>query len=70
MVPIAEYERNCGFSRWTIQTTIKTLLDHGCMTIEKCGPKGTFLEKINYEKTMDFLPIGILSAWLRSGSDE
>ena len=23
MVPIAEYERNCGFSRWTIQTAIK-----------------------------------------------
>ena len=54
MVPIAEYERNCGFSRWTIQTTIKTLLDHGCMTIEKCGPKGTFLEKINYEKLWTF----------------
>ena len=27
MVPIAECERNGGFSRWTIQTTIKTLLD-------------------------------------------
>ena len=54
MVPIAEYERNCGFSRWTIQTAIKTLLDHGCMTIEKCGPKGTFLEKINYEKLWTF----------------
>ena len=54
MVPIAEYERNGGFSRWTIQTAIKTLLDHGCMTIEKCGPKGTFLEKINYEKLWTF----------------
>ncbi len=68
MVPIAEYERNCGFPRWTIQTAIKTLLDHGCMTIEKCGPKGTFLEKINYEKLWTFTDW--ILAWLRSGSDE
>ncbi|MCI9137436.1 MAG: hypothetical protein HFH48_07710 [Lachnospiraceae bacterium] len=54
MVPIAEYERNCGFSRWTIQTAIKTLLDNECMVVEKYGPKGTFLAKINYEKLWNF----------------
>ncbi|MCI8484760.1 MAG: hypothetical protein HFH41_10540 [Lachnospiraceae bacterium] len=54
MIPIAEYERSCGFSRWTIQTAIKTLLDNDCMVVEKYGPKGTFLSKINYEKLWTF----------------
>ena len=54
MISIVEYERNCGFSRWTIQTAIKTLLDHQCMQIIKCGPKGSFLESIDYEKLWPF----------------
>lgn len=54
MISIAEYEKNCGFSRWTIQTAIKALLDHKCMQIEKCGPKGSFLEWIDYEKLWPF----------------
>lgn len=50
MTPIAEYEKRFGFSRWTIQTAIRFLLDNECMELEKRGPKGTFIAKLDYEK--------------------
>lgn len=54
MLPIAEYEKRCGYSRWTIQTAIRFLLENGCMTIEKRGPKGTFVYELNYKKLWRF----------------
>lgn len=50
MTPIAEYEKRFDFSRWTIQTAIRFLLDNECMELEKRGPKGTFIAKLDYEK--------------------
>lgn len=54
MPPIAEYEKRCSFSRWTIQTAIRILLNNGCMTLEKRGPKGTFVHDLNYKKLWKF----------------
>ncbi len=50
MIPIAEYEKRFGFSRWTIQTAIRFLLDNNCVRFVKRGPKGTYVYDLDYKK--------------------
>ena len=54
MTPIAEYEKRFGFSRWTIQTAIRFLLDNRCAQFVKRGPKGTFVYDLDYKKLWSY----------------
>ena len=54
MIPIAEYEKRFGFSRWTIQTAIRFLLDNNCAKFVKRGPKGTFVYDLDYKKLWSY----------------
>ncbi|MGI6151018.1 MAG: YhfZ family protein [Christensenellales bacterium] len=54
MTPIAEYEKRFGFSRWTIQTAIRFLLDNNCARFVKRGPKGTFVYDLDYKKLWSY----------------
>lgn len=49
MTTISEYENAFSCSRWIIQGAIQFLLDKRCMSIEKRGPKGTFVHDLNRE---------------------
>lgn len=58
--PFAQYEEVFDSGRGTIQRAVKFLLDNKCMTLEKQGPKGTFITSLNYERLWTYSDWGNL----------
>ena len=57
---IAEYAAVFSSGRGTIQTAMNFLLENRCISLEKQGPKGSFLTEINRTKLWEFTDWGTL----------
>ena len=61
MLPIWQYEEKFSISRGTVQNAIKFLLDKMCMTIEKRGPKGSYITSLSYGRLWEYADWGTLT---------
>ena len=57
---IAEYAEVFSSGRGTVQTAMNFLLENRCISLEKQGPKGSFLTEVNRAKLWEFTDWGTL----------